>query len=126
MLRKVWMLAVCGLLPIISSCAHGSPDTPEPEPIPARVEVVNNNALPVEIYALGGGIERRLGTVHPGMSARFVIPMVIVNSTSVELEARPSTNSPRFKSGPLLLTPGAVVDIVLASRLFASTATIRP
>jgi hypothetical protein len=80
----------------------------------------------MEVYAGGSGITQRLGTVHPGMASHFVVPQALIGNGSVRLEARPSGGGQPFRSGDLLLSPGAVVDLVIAAQLFNSTATIRP
>lgn len=124
MLRTVWMLVPVLLLG--TACARGDPDAPHPSDSPVRVEVTNRHALPVEIYATGSGISRRLGTVHPGMNAHFAIPANITSSGGVELEAAPTASSQRFRSGQLLLAPGKIVELIVAPQLFNSTATLRP
>ena len=93
---------------------------------PVRVEVTNRHALAVEVHAVGNGIDQRLGTVHPGMSARFVIPANLTMSGGVELQVGPTASNQRFRSGKLLLAPGSVVDLIVTPQLFSSTATIRP
>ncbi|HWA15681.1 MAG TPA: hypothetical protein VG817_04555, partial [Gemmatimonadales bacterium] len=89
------------------------------------VAVVNNFALPVEITITGGGTTIRLGTVHPGMSATYVLPPVMVNAGSTVFSANPGNRSV-YHSGELLIASGAVVDMNVASVLFNSTVTIRP
>jgi hypothetical protein len=124
-----WLMLVPGLLLAGSACARGGgegeSETP-PNNSPVRVEVTNNYALPIEIYAVGSGITHRMGTVHPGMAGRFVVPQNLIGSGSVELQARPGTTKPPFRSGPLLLAPGTIVDFMIAPQLFNSTATLRP
>jgi len=125
-LRRVWMLVAVLLLGATACARGGGADGPHPSDSPVRVEVTNRHALAVEIYATGGGIGRRLGTVHPGMNAHFVIPTNITTSGSVELEAAPAASSERFRSGQLLLAPGTIVELIVAPQLFNSTATLRP
>ncbi len=126
MLRRVWMLAPVLLL-CTTACARGNAaDEPHPNDSPVRVEVTNRHALAVEIYASGSGITQRLGTVHPGLDAHFVIPANLTSSGSVELEAAPPASSQRFRSGALLLAPGTIVELIVAPQLFNSTATLRP
>jgi len=79
----------------------------------------------MEVYAVGSGINHRLGTVHPGLSSRFVIPQNLVGSGSVRFEARPGVSGQPFRSEEILLVPGAVVDFVIGSQLFNSTVTRR-
>jgi hypothetical protein len=110
------------------ACARGGngDEGPHPTDSPARVEVTNRHALAIKIYAFGSGINQRLGTVHPGMSAQFAIPANLTSSGSIELEATPADSDQRFRSGPLLLAPGTIVVLVVAPQLFNSTVTLRP
>jgi hypothetical protein len=117
---------VAGLLLSLSACSHGTGDV-EPDNRRVTIEVRNQHALPMEIYALGAGSFQRLGLVHPGLDNTFYVPRNLIGSGSVRLEARPSGNGTQpFRSGDLLLNPGSVVDFVIAPQLFSSTVTQRP
>jgi hypothetical protein len=124
-LRRVWALAPSLLLCTIA-CSKGGTASPGPSNDPVRVEVVNRHPLAVEVYAFATGMERRLGTVEPGMKASFVVPPNLTTSGDVELQVSPAASSQRFRSGSLLLAPGSIVDLNVAPQLFSSTATIRP
>jgi len=112
-----------------SACAKQAPESEvvEPAPEPVQVEMKNLFALPVEVYAFGGGSNFRLGVVHPGMTGHFKVPLNITRGGSTEfmLTTNSSATNP-WKSGPMLLSPGVTVDIVAAQRFFSSTAVIRP
>ena len=115
--------AVLALLLTSSACARsGGNDEPEPKPSDGRVyvQVINRNALPMEVYALSGGINHRMGTVHPGMSDQFFLPSNLSNS-SVRFEAHTSGGGQPFRSGDLQLAPRAIVEFTIASQLFSST-----
>jgi hypothetical protein len=122
---------VLGLLLAAAACSHHNVDTdvsPADAP-PVRVEVRNKYALPMEISVVGAGATLRLGTVYPGTTAQYVLPQNLVGNGSAELQARPSANSnvrEMASSGPLILSPGAVVDFIIGAQIFNSTATIRP
>lgn len=120
------LTVTCGLLLAASACGHPPSSEAGPKIPPARVEVSNNYALPLEISVFGGGTLHRLGLVNPGMSSRFEIPPSLIRAGSVEFQANPSVSNQRYRSGELLLSPGSVVDLVIASVLFNSTATLRP
>lgn len=125
--RGQWIL-IAGLA-LAVACAHaGASDTDEPQPTlaPVRVEVLNHYALPMEIYVAGAGATYRLGIVAPEMTATFVVPQNLLAKGSAEFRAQPTARGPSFRSGELLLAPGAIVDFVIASVLFSSNATIRP
>ena len=125
MLRQLRVL-VPGLLLTISACARSGGDEVSPAREPVSIEVTNRHALPMEIYAVGSGINHRLGTVHPGLSSHFVLPQNLIGSSSVQLEARAGQNIRPFRSGEILMAPGSVVDFVIGAQLFNSTVTLRP
>ena len=126
MLRRVGTLVPCLLL-LAAACAKGTgADAPNPKANPVRVEVTNRHPLAVEVYAVANNLEQRLGTVHPGLTARFNIPFNLTTSGGVELLVVPAASNQRFRSGELLLAPGSVVDLIVSPQLFSSTATIRP
>ncbi len=117
---------VPGLLLAASACSRSGAGEVRPSEGPVSVEVTNRYSLPMEVYALGSGITQRLGTVHPGMNSHFVVPQNLIGQGSVRFEARPSGDGQPFRSGDILLAPGAVVDFVIAAQLFNSTVTRRP
>jgi len=114
-----------GLLFISVACAGGSNSSVQPTQA-AWVDASNAFALSVELYAIGSGRTHRLGTVHPGMSARFAIPAAMLGNGPIELQARAGAAGGTYNSDPLLLSTGSVVDFRIAPQLFNSTATIRP
>jgi hypothetical protein len=123
---RAFRVLVPGLLLTVSACGHSRPAEVHPNALPAYVEVRNQHALPMEVYAFGSGITHRLGTVYPGMAGHFVVPQNLIGSGSVQLEARSGTSGQPFRSGDLLIAPGAVVDFVIGDQLFNSTVTLRP
>ncbi|MFL5494220.1 MAG: hypothetical protein ACJ8DC_07550 [Gemmatimonadales bacterium] len=125
MRRRVGVLA-SALLLTVSACAHSGGSEVQPTGTPVSVEVTNQHALPMEVYALGSGITQRLGTVHPGMGSHFVVPQNLIGNGSVRFEARPTGGGQPFRSGDILLAPGSVVDFMIAAQLFNSTVTRRP
>jgi hypothetical protein len=125
MMRR-WLTLFAGVVLSSAACARSGGEDVEPAARPsASVEVRNDNALPVELFAAGSGTSQRLGTVHPGMRGGFAVPPSMLGGGSVEVQVR-SANGQTFRSGPLLLSPGAVVDVFVATQLFNSTATVRP
>jgi hypothetical protein len=124
-LRELRVL-VPALLLGTAACSHSGGGEVQPTEIPVSVEVTNNNALPMEVSAFGSNISHRLGTVNPGLSSHFTIPKNLIGNGSVELEARPSGGGRAFRSDDILLSPGAVVDFIIAQQLFNSTVTRRP
>src|SRR5687767_2549293 len=117
---RLWAL-VPALLLTSSACARSSGGETAPAPGTVEVAVTNQNALPMEVSASGSGINHRMGTVHPGMNGHFVLPQNLVGNTSVQFEARPSGGGQPFRSGEVLLAPGALIQFVIAPQLFNST-----
>jgi len=91
---------------------------------PVRIVVTNHYSAPMEVVAVGSNISHRLGIVHPGMVGEFVLPPTMVGGGMVELFA--GEGESRARSGPLLLSPGVVVDFAIRSPLYSSTASVRP
>lgn len=118
-------VVVPALLLTASACAHSGGGAAAPTAGSVEVQVTNRNALPMEVYASGSGINHRMGTVHPGMGGHFVIPQNLVGSGSVQFEARPSGGGQPFRSGEVLLAPGSLIQFQIAAQLFNSTVTLR-
>ena len=125
--RGSWLL-IPWLLVAGAGCAKGGTDEEAVQPVdnPVRLEVTNNFALPIEIEAVGSGISHRVGTVHPGMSARFTLPQNLMGSGGVVFIAHPTARTDSFRTDPILLAPGSTVDFSITPQLFNSTATLRP
>jgi hypothetical protein len=112
----------------LHGCSKPQADDPQPvtDRAPSYIEVVNHFALPVDILVSGGGTVRRLGTVHPGMSAHYTLPRIFGNGNTVEFRADPGPGHTMYRSAGILIQPGAIVDFEVSSVLFNSTAVIRP
>ena len=121
--RRTAVLAL-GLLLASSDCAHQRRAPARGADVPVRVMVTNHFTSPVDVFAVGSGISHRLGLVHPSMSGEFVLPQTLIGGGTLELFAE--AGGARARSGPLLLSPGAVVDFEITNPLFNSTATVRP
>lgn len=121
-----WSRALAAVVLAVACGRAPAPESATPTGDPVTVLVTNSFALPVEIRAIGSGINQRLGTVLPGMSARFTITQTMSIGGSVELVADAGAASRPYRSPPMLMAPGSVVDFVVATQLLNSTATIRP
>jgi hypothetical protein len=121
-LRTALTIAVALILTSSACARSGGSDEPRPARSDGRVyvQVINRNALPMDVYALSGGINHRMGTVHPGMSSQFFLPQNLSNS-SVRFEARTTGGGQPFRSGDLQLEPRAIVQFTIAAQLFSST-----
>jgi hypothetical protein len=128
MRRESWLL-LAGLLVAGAACAHHRGRTTDPGAVhPAAVflNVTNNSALPMVVYAVGSGIDYRLGTVSPGISSRYTFPPSMIGNGPLEIQARPSGGGVLIRSGQLLLSPGQVVDFKIEDSQVNSTTTVRP
>lgn len=96
----------------------------EPADDAVRIVVTNHSTAPMEVVAVGSNISHRLGIVHPGMVGDFVLPLGMVGGGTVELFA--ADGESRARSGPMLLSPGMVVDFAIRTPLYNSTASVRP
>jgi hypothetical protein len=119
--RGFWLL-VAGLIVTGAACAHGRGATTgaaAPAETVVRLNVTNQTTFPAEVYVVGSGITHRLGTVSPGMASHFVVPRAMIGNGQLEFQAGAA------RSGQLLLAPGDVVDFVIRTPAFSSTATVR-
>ena len=123
--HRQFCLLTLGLMLLASSgCSRRQQESPAPAGAPVRIVVTNHYTAPMEVFAVGSNISHRLGIVHPGMAGEFVLPPGMVGSGTVELFA--ADGECRARSGPLLLSPGVVVDFAIRSPLYSSTASVRP
>ncbi|MDX2192403.1 MAG: hypothetical protein NW201_03545 [Gemmatimonadales bacterium] len=88
------------------------------------LEALNQFALPVDVVASGSGIQQRLGTVDPGMRARWRIPPGIVAGRSLQLQVNAGTAAPPWRSEALLVAPGNGVSLTIGAQLFNSVAVV--
>lgn len=119
-----------GFLLAGAACTHQSGATSQApaaqEGSQVRVNVTNHFSVSADIYAQGQGIRQRLGSVHPGMSSSYVLPPSLVANGLVEFIADVGAAGAPVRSGTLQLVAGDVVDFVIETNLFGSTARVRP
>lgn len=119
------LLLIVPALLTVPACARSGGGQAAPSAGTVEVAVTNRNALPMEVYASGSGINHRMGTVYPGMDGHFVLPQNLVGNGSVQFEARPSGGGQAFRSGEVLLGPGSLIEFQIGAQLFNSTVTRR-
>lgn len=126
--RRLWVVIAVLALAGAACAKNAGSDTDEPQPqlAPVRVEVVSHYALPMEVFVTGAGSTFRLGTVAPEMTRTFTVPQNLLAKGTAEFRAQPTARGPVFRSGEILLSPGAFVDFMITPQLFNSTVTIRP
>jgi hypothetical protein len=121
---------IVGLLLASSACAYGTGtarDTRQAHDPGGAVQlnITNHNNGPMEVYAAGSGTSYRMGTVYPGLAGRFVVRPGMITNGPVEFLARSGNSGPLFRSGQLLLSPGAIVDFEIANNPLNSIAAVR-
>jgi hypothetical protein len=113
-----------------SACAHRGGAEGAGESVlddqPVILHVINHYSIPVDIHAIGSGTSYRMGTVHPGMTAQFVLRPSMVGVGLVEFLAQPTNGDAPARTDRLQLRPGAIVDFELTTHLRGSTAVVRP
>lgn len=123
--RRLCLLTLGLILLAGSGCSRRrQQESPAPAGAPVRIVVTNHYTAPMEVVAVASNISHRLGIVHPGMVGEFVLPPGMVGSGTVELFA--ADGECRARSGPLLLSPGVVVDFAIRNPLYSSAANVRP
>ena len=122
-MHRLCLLTLGLLLLAGSGCGRRRQVSPAPADSPIRIVVTNHYSAPMEVVAVGSNISHRLGIVHPGMVGEFVLPPTMVGGGTVELIA--GDGESRARSGPLLLSPGVIVDFAIRNPLFNSTASVR-
>jgi hypothetical protein len=89
-----------------------------------RLSVKNEFGFPVTVQAIGSGATWSLGRVMPGFSRTFTLPESLIANGVVEFVVSGEGAAP-FRSGPMQLTGGRVVDFKITRPLYASTAVVR-
>lgn len=124
------LLTAAAVVLLATGCAKTVKEATPDAGARVHLEVTNNFALPVDISVSSTGTVRRLGTVHPGMSAHFVVPPNLIGGQNVQFIAQPvtSANSVQnvYRSADLLLAPGNIVDMSVHAVIFNSVTTVRP
>lgn len=122
-------LVSAAVIVTISACAHGrgSPGELRPDAAPVVVNVVNNYATSMEIYAVGGGTSYHIGSVAPGITRSFELRLAMIASGGhVAFLAQATGAGPRVQSDQLVLSPGDIVDFEITTNLVGSQATVQP
>jgi len=125
----LWIL-VAGLLLPSSACAYGlgsAKNTARAQDARGAVQlnITNHNNGPMVVYAVGSGTSYLMGTVYPGLTSHFVVRPAMITNGPVEFEARPRNGGRLFRSGELLLHPGAIVDFDVWDYAVTSPASVR-
>jgi hypothetical protein len=91
-----------------------------------RVEVRNDNFLDVTVYVLPDGVSHRIGDVTGSSSATLDVPArLILAATSVRLLVNPIGSPQTYLSEEILVTPGDLIRLHVASRIQMSSWSVR-
>ncbi len=92
-----------------------------------RVNVVNNYATQMDVFAVGISVTYRMGTVAPGIPREFVLRRdLLAGGGQVRFLAQATGVGPRVQSDEVHLMPGDIVDFEIATELIGSRAIVRP
>ncbi len=115
------------LLTVASACAR-HPETEDDEPLPRMdpiaVHVRNENFLDMNVYAVVGGMSRRLGTVVGNSSGDFSIDFAQSQGQSISLRAIPIGGAGSASTGSLNVGPGQAIEFRIAPVLRQSAAAV--
>ncbi len=127
MFRAAWVLilAVAGAN---TACAHRHGGAADSQAAAGSVtlNVSNHYGQPVDVFVISLGTSYRLGTVSPGIDARFVVRSAMIRNGPVEFVATSGADEVPVRSGQLVLAPGNVVNFNMADHLSNSTTTVTP
>ncbi|HEY4130715.1 MAG TPA: hypothetical protein VGM50_08855 [Gemmatimonadaceae bacterium] len=128
MIAQVWRLRVATLCLIATAaCSHNKSGTEEdltPRPDPIPVHVRNENFLDMNVYALTGGVQHRLGTVTGNGEGDFTVAWDSQVSSGVALVAIPIGGSGRYTTQALNVGEGQMVVFRIAPLLRQSTVVV--
>lgn len=113
---------------LLTACADssgrpiGTGGTNEPEPAPAAssVRVTNHNWSLVVVYAAISGRRVRLGQVETGQTLTLTLPTAVQTTGDVELLAEPLASDVGYRSGRILIEPGAQIELVVENQITLS------
>ncbi len=128
MSRVYVMLTVLALGGAMVGCGRNAglaPGAVEPVAGAVAVRVVNNNFNDMDVYAMSGGVARRLGTVTAASNGTFVLDPSYFPTGDLRLVATPIGGRGRAFSGPLNVTVGETVEFDIAPQLGDSMAVVR-
>jgi hypothetical protein len=119
-------------LPLLAlACARPgrpiSPRAPDERPTaaaPVTVRVTNHNWLLVEVRVLMDDHSIRLGQVETARTATFTLPPRATAATELRLAAYPLGSADKFTSGPIMVGPGAVIELEIENMLPLSSVSV--
>ena len=109
-----------------AACARHAQTGPDVDqrPEPIAVHVKNENFLDMNIFVVVSGVSRRLGNVVGNSSGDFTIDGNLAFGQTIYLTAVPIGGRGQATSGGLSISPGQMIEFVVASTLRQSVATV--
>ena len=118
------LLGACAKrVPVEGAPAADSADAPQTDPRRDYFTVVVSNGSPgmVDVFAIGGGITDRLGTVNVGTPQSFRVPLQqFPPGATIQLVATAIGGRGRASSGALTPRPGETLEFNIGSGLTGS------
>ncbi|HEX8907533.1 MAG TPA: hypothetical protein VF771_22010 [Longimicrobiaceae bacterium] len=100
-----------------AACVGKGRNAPIPQPA-TFVHVENQAWLDVDVYAMSGGLRRRLGLVNANSSARFRIPDSVIGiGRSLQFLVDPVGSSRTGTSFEIYVSPGQEVTLTVPPTL---------
>lgn len=123
--RAALLVLLAGLLSGCTLLRRGADDAVVYEPGPIMVAVANRNWNQVTIYVEILGQRRRLGEL-PGVSdAEFELPGLFTVRTDLRLVAVPLASRQSFRTGDIVVPPGATIHLSVENNLRLSSWVVR-
>lgn len=122
------LLSLAAVALMAGGCAHGSNAVRGGDADSADetfVKVTSFNWSDINVYVVRGNWRQRLGTVNSFSTQTFRLPShLLTTASNVYLLADPIGARTTYRSPPLLLTPGQVVEWRLENNLNLSSAFV--
>lgn len=125
--RSAWIGLFVGSM-LLGACAgRGAPDPFEGgrEAEEITVEVYNGNYLDVVVFGMQDGMALRLGSVTGLASSTLSVPSQLVVIGQIRLLVDPVGSPEAYLSDPIMVNPGDVVVLRVASRVQQSSWSVR-
>jgi hypothetical protein len=118
-------LALCAVV-IGTGCGGKSARSPAPRDAAVTVEVENQNWSDMVVYARRNTTRTRLGMVNTSQTASFTVPRAFTAGPgTLQLEADPVGSRDIYRSGEVMVSPGAVVEWTITASPALSRVSVR-
>lgn len=118
-------LACCVASVASSACRSASPYEVGQSSNTAVLVVNNQNFNDVDVYAVGGGLATRIGTVPGNSSARFGLSDALYTASDFRIVATPIGGNGRASTGTINVSSGQTIEFTVAPVLRMSSVLLR-